>query len=182
MKIYIGFSRRNMAFSKFLKWTERRPYSHCYIRYHHPFTGQDLILHAAGFSIHTLTFENFQKHGNIVVKEYAIDVKDRNKLREAYTFIYEVSGNPYGWIQLIGMGLVKIAGFFGKKIKNPLSDDTTSMVCSEFCAHVISKIGISIDLAHAEEGGPSWVDLTLQQAGLAPIEAAEESYTPPQSQ
>lgn len=182
MQIRIGFSQRNMFFSKFLQWTEKRPYSHCYIRYKNRITGQDLILHAAVLSIHTLTLENFKKHGNTIIKEYTYEVTDPTKIKDALVFMFEMSGKPYGWIQLVGMGLVKIANFFGKKVKNPLADKDKTMVCSEFCAHVVSKIGINVDLAHAEEGGPSWMDLTLKQAGLVLIEAAEESYTPPQSQ
>ena len=165
MQVRIGFSKRNMFFSRFLRWVEKRPYSHCYIRYRNHITQQDLILHAAFLSIHTLTLENFQKHGNIIVKEYMYEVKDSAKIKDMLTFVYDQSGTPYGWIQLVGMGLVKLAAFFGKTIKNPLADKKKTMVCSEFCAHFakISGIKSDTDVDFAEEGGPSWLDKELSE-------------------
>lgn len=168
MEIRIGFSKRNMAFSRFLRWTERRPYSHCYVQYKNHFTEQDLVLHAAGFNIHTLTLENFKKHNNEIIKEYVFEVKDPKITKEILTFIYSVSGSPYGWIQIFGMGLVKLAAYFGKKIKNPLADGNRTMVCSEFCAHVVDKTKQVpyLDLDYAEQGGPSWLDSTLQKTNI----------------
>ena len=166
MQIRIGFSKRDMFFSKFLRWAEKRPYSHCYLRYQNHVTGQDLILHAAVLSIHTLTLENFKKHGNVIVKEYMYEVTDQAKIKDLLTFVYNQSGTPYGWVQLVGMGLVKLAAFFGKKIKNPLADKKKTMVCSEFCAYAVKISGISpnIDLELTEVGGPSWLDKYLSKS------------------
>lgn len=168
MQLRIGFSERNLLFSKLLRWIEKRPYSHCYVSYVHPITGQSLILQAAEWNIHTVTKENFQKiHKNVIIKEYLFDVPSDLDITNTLTFINKVSGNPYGYRQLFGMALVKLAGFFGKNIKNPLRDGLDTMVCSEFCANVlkVSKILPNIDLSYAEQGGPSWVDETIKKAG-----------------
>ena len=166
MQVRIGFSKRDLTFSKFLRWVEKRPYSHCYIRYRNHVTGQDLILHAAFLSIHTLTLENFQKHGNVIVKEYMYEISDQAKIKDLLTFVYNQSGVPYGWIQLFGMAWVKICAFFGKKVKNPLADKEKTMVCSEFGAYAakISGIAPNIDLGYAEIGGPSWIDKELSKS------------------
>jgi hypothetical protein len=121
--------------------------------------------------------ENFQKHGNIIVKEYILNVSDKQAMKNAMEFWYNVSGNPYGWVQLVGMGLVKFVTFWANvfncdcKISNPLADNTKTMVCSEFCAHVVSKTNmVPIDVEYAELGGPSWVDATLHAAGIPLID------------
>lgn len=163
MQVTIGFSKRNMTFSRFLRWVEKRPYSHCYVSYANHVTGQELILHAAGFNIHTITKENFIKHGNIIVKEYPYTISDPAKIKNVLSFMFEMSGRPYGWKQIIGVGIARLSEFLGYKIKNPLADKNKTMVCSEFCAHVVQKSGIApaIDLDYAEEGGPSWLDKEL---------------------
>lgn len=163
MEVRIGFSKRNMCFSKFLQWVEKRPYSHCYVRYRNHVTGQDLILHAAGLSVSMVTLDNFKKHGNEIVKEYIYDVQDKTDIKNILTFIFQQVGTPYGWIQLFGMCIVKVCAFFGKNIANPLGDKEKTMVCSEFCAHVV-KIGriAEIDIDYAEKGGPSWIDKQLE--------------------
>jgi hypothetical protein len=168
MQICIGFSKRSLFFSSLLQWVEKRPYSHCYISFAHPVTGQSMILQAAEWNIHMVTRENFQKvHKNVIIKEYIFDIPDYLDIINTLTFINKVSGNPYGYRQLFGMALVKLAGFFGKTIKNPLGDGLDTMVCSEFCANVlkVSKILPNIDLSYAEQGGPSWVDKTIEKAG-----------------
>lgn len=167
MHFTIGFSKRDLAFSRFLRWTERRPYSHCYVGFTHSQTGQGLVLHAAEFNIHTLSIENFKKHGNTTVKEYHFEIKDCERIKNTLTFIFNQSGKPYGWVQLFGMAWVKICAFFGKKAKNPLADGDRTMVCSEFCAHFLSISGVlpDLDTGYAEIGGPSWVDYQLHEAG-----------------
>ena len=168
MKIYVGFSYRKLIFSRLLRWAEQRPYSHVYIRYKHPITNQDLILHASGSSIHTLTLENFRDlHHNIIVKEYEIEIAV-DKVKDMMSFMLTQSGTPYGNIQLFGMAAVKFMAFLGKSIKNPLSDKKATMVCSEFTAYVLSIGGVTpdIDLGYAEQGGPSWIDSILEEAGF----------------
>jgi hypothetical protein len=168
MQLKVGFSKRNLLFSKLLRWAEQRPYSHCYISYIHPLTGQDIVLQAAEWNIHTLTKDNFVNiHKNIIIKEYCFDVFDHKDIKNVLIFINNVSGNPYGYKQLLGMALVKFAGFLGKNIKNPLRDGPDTMVCSEFCANVlkVSRLLPNIDLSYAEQGGPSWVENNIQKAG-----------------
>ena len=171
MKIRVGFSYRKLLFSRLLRWAERRPYSHVYIRYKHPITNQDLILHASGSSIHTLTLENFRDlHHNIIVKEYEIEVSE-DKVKDMMSFMFSQSGTPYGNIQLFGMAAVKFMAFLGKSIKNPLSDKKATMVCSEFCAYILSIGGIvpNIDLSYAEQGGPSWIEDTLKNSSTPEV-------------
>jgi hypothetical protein len=93
------------------------------------------------------------------------EVTDSTKIKDFLTFVYDQSGTPYGWVQLIGMALVKMAAFFGKSIKNPLADEKKTMVCSEFCAYAAKKSGIApdIDLGYSEIGGPSWLDKELSK-------------------
>jgi len=168
MQIRIGFSKRDLIFSKMLRWIEKRPYSHCYISYVHPLTGQTLVLQAAEWNIHTVTKENFQKiHKNVIIKEYEFDISSDLDITNVLTFVNKVSGNPYGYRQLLGMAIVKVIAFFGKSIKNPLGDGAKTMVCSEFCANVlkVGKLIPNIDLAYAEQGGPSWVDDSIAKAG-----------------
>lgn len=167
MKFIIGFSKRDMTFSKLLRWVEKRPYSHCYIRFTHEITHQTLVFHAAEFNIHTVTIENFQKHGNDIIKEYSFEVSDLERIRNAIAFIFNQSGKPYGWIQLLGMAWAKLCAFLGLSVKNPLGDKNKTMVCSEFCAHFLAISGIlpDLDTSFAEIGGPSWIDKSLHEAG-----------------
>jgi hypothetical protein len=167
MNVYFGFSYRKAKFSKFLRWAEKRPYSHCYVKYVNHVTKKPLILHAAVLSVHTLSTDRFYNHGNRIVKEYVISVDDPQKVKDIIGFIQDMSGADYGWKQLFGMCIARTAAFFGIKIKNPFADQLKTLVCSEYCAKLANLTGkISIDMDYAEIGGPSWLDKEFEKASI----------------
>ena len=51
-----------------------------------------------------------------------------------------LTGVSYGYGQIIGIGIVKLAYAFGKVIQNPFSTGKDSMVCSEFVGYILKEI------------------------------------------
>lgn len=138
--IIVGFSTPNKwkIGAEAIKWWTSSPYSHVYIRFESsnpkvPST----VYHAAHGMVHFRTFEKF-KNDNTVVKEYAVDSSPEDRT-DILVHCMELSGEPYGTMELIKIFGKDLLHYFGKDFK---TTDGRGYICSELVGTImIDKFG-----------------------------------------
>lgn len=113
------------------------PYSHVYVRFKSESFDRELIYQASNSMVNFMGLETFLKN-NLIYKEFSIDITSENR-KNLVQFAIDMAGRPYSIKEAIGLGLVKIASWFGKKIKNPWGDGTQGFVCSVLAAYILEN-------------------------------------------
>jgi hypothetical protein len=141
--ITIGFSRpksKLAVLAHLIRLFEgRTPYSHVFISWHSSSLNRTLIYEARGDGVNFTNEHSFNKK-NKVVATFELEVSPQEKT-EILQFCIDNSRTQYGHLQVLGIGIIKIARKIGCKIKNPF---TKGNVCSEIAARIISMLGVSI--------------------------------------
>lgn len=141
-KLTIGFSKARSKWaviSWLIRKVEGSAYSHVYVKFHSDSLERDLVYQASKTMVNFMGTEVFNEEAE-TVETYTLDLSD-----EAYKHILQYAidnaGKPYGVKALLGMGLVKLMGLFGKKIKNPFKDGSSAYVCLELVGVILWIIG-----------------------------------------
>jgi hypothetical protein len=142
-KVYIGFSSGNSILSWLIKKIERTPFSHVYVRLPSPYLERDLYFQASSVMVNIMGKPGFDRH-SITLEEFEIEISEETK-RKVWQFAIDNSGKPYGILQLVGIGMVRLGQAFNKKWKNPFHDNQDSFICAEFVYDVLKEI-IGADL------------------------------------
>lgn len=153
MYITIGFSTTKTwrPIAAIIRKVENRPYSHVYLKFRSESLDRDLIYHASQDDINFMNMQMFLEK-NVVIKEFVIPVTPEEK-RAIMQYSIDRLGIPYGMIQLIGMGLVRITKmWFGIKIRNPWRDGEKTQVCLELVGRALKFLGVRADESLLEEG------------------------------
>lgn len=142
--ISIGFStpKEWMPFAALIRASEQTPYSHSYVRIPAPRIGEDLIYQASSTRVNFWGGTYFDDNEK-VIKEFILEISDEAKFKLLQRAIRRL-GKPYGVKQVVGMGCVIVARWFGKRIKNPFADGEDSYVCSEIVWEVLEELGIEV--------------------------------------
>lgn len=140
--ITVGFST-SKDFS-LVAWTiksiEKRPYSHAYLKYYDPFLDRNIIYEANGLSVDLISESRFLKD-NIVIQEFRIELGDEELKKEVLRHAFDTIESKYSFIQLLGIGIVKIFKNFGRTISNPFDDtNRTGYICSEVVAEILKEV------------------------------------------
>lgn len=135
-KLNIGFSSNDLILSKLIRAVEKTPYSHVYLRFHVPQVDRSVIYEAVGANVRFVG--NSVWNFNRIVEEYEWEVSDQ-EYKEILQFAIDTSGKHYGILSMLGLGLVRIASYFGKKLINPFSDGNNNFICSELAAVIMKK-------------------------------------------
>ena len=133
MNIVIGFSRAKSVWkigSKFIAESEKRNYSHAYIKIVDPFTRVTLVYQASLGMVNIYNYDLFMEH-NIIVEEYVMGV-DQNQYKEILTFLHQNVGKPYSKKQILLLAIKKLLKF---EIQYENRDE--AFVCSELAVRVI---------------------------------------------
>lgn len=135
----VGFStpKKWALFSALIKWLYGTPYSHVYLRFRSAKYNRDLIYQASGLAVNFMGATMFDDH-NKVVGEYEVSVPS-DKIIELMQFMIDNAGKAYSLKEAFGLGLVKIASLFGKKIKNPFGTRQDAYVCSVLASCLLAK-------------------------------------------
>jgi hypothetical protein len=136
-QIIIGFSspKKWMPYAALIKLLYGTSYDHVYIRIYSGSYQRDLIYQASKTLLNFMSPEVFAQSNNII-QEFAIGISKDDKIK-VMQFAIDNAGKPYGIMEAIGIGIIKIASFFGKKINNPFNEGTNSYVCSTLAAYVL---------------------------------------------
>ncbi len=173
INIVIGFStssKKNSIISAIIRLVERTPYSHVYVKFYSPTLDRWLVYHASHTNVHFNNIETFAKE-NIILEEYALATSECKK-NEALRMCVDRVGRPYGYLQIFGMGIVRlIKAWFNVRLKNPFADGERTQVCSELVGHVISKLGYDINISELEFEGPRYIRNFINKT-LVPMGAA----------
>jgi len=152
--IYIGFSKPKSWFVP-LSWAIRKiegvPFSHVYIRFKSDSLDRDIIYHASKTMVHFMGKERFDKEA-IIVEEYEFKIPDAI-YKHMLQYAIDKAGISYGSIALIGLGFVKLARFFGFKIRNPFSDKDGSYICLELIGSLLWYSGAIDEIQELESIG-----------------------------
>ena len=151
--IKVGFSRHKgfAPLSWLIMLCERAPFSHAYIKIRAESLDRNLIYQATGSGVYFVGSVLFDQSAQ-VVEEYEIPISDDSR-RKLLQWCVDNSGKSYGHLQLVGIGLMRLARLFGWKISNPFSNGNSAYVCCELVAAALEDVGIA---------GPS----DLDQVGL----------------
>lgn len=76
---------------------------------------------------------------NKTVKSWTIEVTEA-ELLDLYRYLWDIEGTRYGKAQIFGLLIKRVARMFGKKIRNPFSDGSTTQVCLETIGRSLEKI------------------------------------------
>lgn len=139
-KLTIIFSRSSSkipVFSWLIMATEGTNFSHVALRMIDSETNQPFYYQASHTMVNEMGEEQFLKQ-EIIVESYDFEITPEIK-KSIKEFAIDNLGVPYGVISIIGLAIVQLAKWLGIKIKNPLSDEGKTYVCSELVATILSK-------------------------------------------
>lgn len=143
MKLTIGFSRHKgfAPLGKLIMVCEGTNFSHAYVRLRAESLERDLIYQATGAGVNFVGNAVFDESAQ-VVEEYVIEIPDENR-KKLLQWCIDNAGKPYGHLQLVGIGLIRLAKLFGIRIKNPFSNGEGAYVCCELAAAALENVGIT---------------------------------------
>lgn len=133
-KLIIGFSRARSPWaigSTAIQVTEKRNFSHAFVKYEDPITGLTMISQASHGMVHDCYIDEFLK-ANIIVEEYEIDCSDQEWL-DFYIFNRKHQGVKYSTAQFLALTVVKIF-----RIKLWFKNGDKEFICSEWAGRVCS--------------------------------------------
>jgi hypothetical protein len=131
----VGFSRSPRLLSKIIRWVEGSEVSHVYIKFRSDFLERDIIYEASGTEVKFVNEFTFLKRSEVIAEfDLSIPVQE---YRRAVQYAMDQVGKPYGFLSLIGLGLVKVANKFGYRTKNVFKDGNRAYICSELTAEVL---------------------------------------------
>ncbi len=169
MKITIGFSRRNkFAIGSWLiAESEKRPYSHAYIRFRLPEVNEEMIFQASKGSVNLIHIDRFKEH-NIIVKEYDIII-DRSIFFKFYKFVAQNLGKKYSKSQILWLTLAKLLQIkkWPSRIYDIIKNGESEEICSELALRVFELLGYRLpENVDVEQFTPSDLDELLSSRGL----------------
>ena len=143
-EIRIGFSRpRSFSiFSRIIRAVEKTSYSHVYLAWHSSFLDRDVVYQAKSTMVHFLGTKLFER-GSETVHQFAIKVTPEGR-RETIQWAMDNAGLRYGFFQVIGVGIVRIAALFGYNITNPINGE--AQFCSKLAGVAIKQLGFTLAL------------------------------------
>lgn len=141
--IYIGFSKpKNNRFpilSWLIRWVEKRPYSHTYIKWYDPWIDEYIVYEARGTTVHLISEKKFLEECEII-EEFRLEFQDENIKKQIIKRAFDTIESKYAILQLVGIGLVKLLKNFGKIIQNPFKNEGHAYVCSEVVADILINV------------------------------------------
>lgn len=145
-KIYIGFSRAKSPFALFSHLIRlidnKSPFSHVFIQWESTSLNRTLLYEARGNGVNFTNYPQFLKTA-VICDLVELEVTDAQKT-QLIQFCIDNCRSNYGYGQVLGIGLLKLARKMGcKSLKNPFKSGN---ICSELAAQVLEIIGKKIDM------------------------------------
>lgn len=139
-KFYLGFSRSKSPWkvgSKVIQLTEKRDFSHSYIRYIDCLTEIDIVAQASHGYVNEMNFDIFKEH-NIVVEEYLVMCTEEQYL-DMIKFIRVNLGRDYSSLQIFFISVKKVLRF-----EVNVYNKDKQFICSEFAARICGICGVTV--------------------------------------
>ena len=123
--IKVGFSTGQSVVSRTIRWFTKSRVSHCFLVVEDSFLGCDVVMEATAGGFQVRRLDVFSS-GCTIVRVITPSAPLLFGVQEATRWI----GERYDYVGLLGALVMIVAGWFKRKIKNPLHD-SNSMFCSE---------------------------------------------------
>ena len=136
--ITIGFSKHhgNAIGSSLIQWFMGRPYSHTYFKFKEDRYKDKTIFHAVGHGTVYISETTFLEN-NVPVYEFEIEISDE-LFNELMIDCHQNAGKSYGYMQNLGLVLVRTLNRIGFDIKkNPIDDGIN---CSEWIYYILEEV------------------------------------------
>ena len=115
-------------------------FSHTFCMFFSESLNRWLVYHATSDGVYFVGLEEFLKH-NEIIKQKEVILTETERIM-ALRFCIDNSGKPYGYTQLLGIGVIKIAAKINIQIvENPFADGSTTFVCTETMLRMLVLIG-----------------------------------------
>jgi len=165
MKMYIGFSRpiKNKWLSSIIMETEKRNYSHVFIKLLDQETGQWMIYQASQGFVNYQSFDKFLEK-NVVQEEYEL-VLTNETYKNIKSYCNTLLGRRYGYLQIVNITIQKILKT--KNVKYFMDYDKT-FICSELGYNVI-RLTYPVVLVDQDNVTPSDLNKHISSIGLKRI-------------
>lgn len=165
-KIIVGFSKpvKFKLHAWIIEKIDGAKFDHAYLRLNSASLNRDIIYQATSKGVEFVGSALWLK-GTKPVEEYELDVSAAD-YKTLIQFCIDNAGTPYGFLGVIGAGLVDIAARFGKTIKNPFNDGMASEFCSEItdrCLATVDPAQFSLD---PDNITPNDLNILLKKLGL----------------
>ena len=141
--ISVGFSRSKHRFAVIgwlIQLVERTAFSHAHIRTHSASLDRDLIYQATGAGIYFVGTTDFDSH-HAVVEEYSFEISEEAK-KKFLRWAIDNSGKKYSQLEVIGLGVKRLAAWVGIKIPNPFKPKGSEYVCTTLAAAALEEVGV----------------------------------------
>jgi len=167
--IVIGFSKPS-SFSLhawIIEKIDEASFDHAYLRFHSDSLNRDVIYQANWRGVQFVGASIFSQT-TTPVKEYLLTVDD-SEYTSMMQFCMDNAGISYGYLAVIGDGLVDIMARLGKKIENPFSDGAKTEFCSEIVARCLNVVDPAQFQLSADNISPNDLDQILQKLQIKRI-------------
>lgn len=138
--VIIGFSKPKHF--KLYAWLimkfDKANFDHAYLRFISENLNRSIIYQAVGKGVQFIGKTLFEAHSE-PIEEYQLIVSD-DSYTKLMQFCIDNAGISYGFKQVLGACIVKIAAKFGKEIKNPFANQLHSEFCSEIALRCLNVI------------------------------------------
>lgn len=137
--LVVGFSRPKTwkIFAWIIMKLLKTPYDHVYLRLYLHSYEREIIYQASGSRVNFMNFNIFENE-NDIIKEFNITTSEENYIK-LLQFCIDNVAKPYSLKEAFGLGLTRIAKFFGLKIENPFKEQNNSYVCSVIASYIIEN-------------------------------------------
>lgn len=169
MDIVVGFSRAKSPWkigSKIISESEKRDYSHTYIRFDCVFTGIPVVYQASLGMVNAYNFDLFKEH-NVVVEEYIVRAVDSDKTLELLIFLQTNLGKPYAKTAIVFLTIKKLLRF-----ELNYNDKDEAFICSELALKIVKILHPEITFKNADYCTPSDLNLLVNQLNIPRYEQA----------
>jgi hypothetical protein len=146
-KITFGLSTTSYLLSDIIRFVQGLSISHSYVEYHEERYDEQMIYEAKGLNTYIMNKNHFDKNMKIVY-EFETFVSDE-LFQNIMKHIHENAGIKYGWKEMVGHLVKKIASLFFIKINNPFPQKAT--ICSEACGDLLVLFfGVKADVRYSD--------------------------------
>lgn len=138
-ELIVGFSKpKSFSLSAwFIMAGYNIPYDHVYVKIDLEDYDRTIVYQASSTMVNFMSLELFNDSVTIV-DEFTVQISDEN-YQKLIQFALDNAGKPYGFVECVGLLIVRIFELFGKKIQNPLGSGQSTYVCSKLAGFILEQ-------------------------------------------
>lgn len=112
-------------------------FSHVSVSWDSPKLERTVVYQASSVMVNFVEGKRFLEEHEVIA-DFDLEM-DSETHKKVVQFAMDRAGIPYGIMQCVGIGWVKLMKLFGKKVKNPFPNGTKNYVCCELVADLLNQ-------------------------------------------